>query len=195
MHLLATLCTFLLFSAAVIAFSPSIWTPTSRRSGSALSLSSSSRPKVLPVQVDVFLGDGYKTTSLNFLPLFESSTFFTVTYEVPFGLNIEKPPRGFPAPVVSKDGSREDGEKVGDVLRATTCWTHGFEAAGAASDIMAFAGNIRWRKSIFDCTSAPWDEVVKALQSNTSERSKTVTLVFEREANDERDVDDSKPER
>eukprot|EP01039_Chlorochromonas_danica_P008567 gene8567-9440_t len=175
-----------------MAFSPSSsWASKPRRSGSALCLSSSSsRPKVLPVAVDVFLGDGYKTASLNFLPLFESSSFFTVTYDVPFGLNIEKPPRGFPAPVVSKDGPKEGGEKAGDVLRATTCWTHGFEAAGAASDIMAFAGNIRWRKSIFDCTSAPWEEVVKALQSNTSERSKTVTLVFERETSD-----DPKPEQ
>ena len=32
---------------------------------------------------------------------------------------------------------------------------------------------------------APWDEVVNALLSNTEERSKTVTLVFERELPDE----------
>jgi hypothetical protein len=34
---------------------------------------------------------------------------------------------------------------------------------------------------VFDTTGAPWEKVVEALISNTSERSKTVTLVFERE--------------
>ena len=43
-----------------------------------------------------------------------------------------------------------------------------------------FAGNIRWRKSVFDTTGAPWDQTVEALLSNTEERSKTVCLVFER---------------
>lgn len=36
-----------------------------------------------------------------------------------------------------------------------------------------------------DTTGAPWDEIVNALLSNTEERSKTVTLVFERELPDE----------
>lgn len=69
----------------------------------------------------------------------------------------------------------------GDVLRATTSWSQGFSAAGATSDIMMFAGNIKWRKSIFDTAGAPWQQTVDALLSNTAERSETVTLVFERE--------------
>jgi hypothetical protein len=74
---------------------------------------------------------------------------------------------------------------------------------------MMFAGNVKWRKSIFDTTGAPWQnvskkhpsglvrsrfyndfidlKVVDALLSNTSERSKTVTLVFEREVAEEDD--------
>jgi len=46
-------------------------------------------------------------------------------------------------------------------------------------------GNIKWRKSVFDATGAPWTQVVDAFLSNTSERSKTVTLVFEREVEGE----------
>ena len=52
---------------------------------------------------------------------------------------------------------------------------------------MLYKGNIKWRKSVFDTTGAPWDQVVQALLSNTSERSKTVTLVFERDVEDEVD--------
>jgi hypothetical protein len=104
---------------------------------------------------------------------------------VPFSLNIEKPDRkkpGYlPAPIVTAPGQLgAAGEQVGDVLRATTCWSQGFQAAGITSDIGMFAGNIRWRMSVFDTTGAPWDQVVEALVSNTEERSKTVTLVFER---------------
>jgi len=52
------------------------------------------------------------------------------------------------------------------------------------SDIMQFAGNVKWRKSLFDCTGAPYQQIVDALISNIPERSKTVTLVFEREISD-----------
>ena len=39
---------------------------------------------------------------------------------------------------------------------------------------------------LFFCfVGAPWDEIVNALLSNTEERSKTVTLVFERELPDD----------
>jgi hypothetical protein len=65
------------------------------------------------VQVEVALGDGYKSVSCEFLPIFYNSTFFTVTYPIPFGLNIEKPPKGFPAPVVTKDSGIEGGEMKG----------------------------------------------------------------------------------
>lgn len=65
------------------------------------------------VQVEVALGDGYKSVSCEFLPIFYNSTFFTVTYPIPFGLNIEKPPKGFPAPIVTKDSGIEGGEMKG----------------------------------------------------------------------------------
>lgn len=65
------------------------------------------------VQVDVALGDGYKSVSCEFFPIFYNSTFFTVTYPIPFGLNIEKPPKGFPAPIVTKDSGIDGGEMKG----------------------------------------------------------------------------------
>ncbi len=67
---------------------------------------------------------------------------------------------GFPAPIVTKAGKRGEyssgsiyllivcdtyvyaGEIEGDVLRATTCWSQGFNAAGATSDIAMFAGQL-----------------------------------------------------
>lgn len=77
---------------------------------------------------------------------------------------------------------------------------------------MMFAGNLKWRRSVFDTTGAPWQSVripalsndesvcqylltlflikiVDALLSNTSERSQTVTLVFEREVAEEDNAD------
>lgn len=141
-------------------------------------------PKIYPVvggKVDLVvpLGEGVKPLPVSFRAIFAKSEFVEVTYEVPFGLNIQKPPKNFPAPIVDKDG--KGGERAGDVLRGTTCWSQGFTAAGAMSDIMSFAGNVKWRKSVFDCTGAPWQQIVEALVSNTAERSKYVTLIFERE--------------
>ena len=40
-------------------------------------------------------------------PIFADSTFLTVQYELPFGLDIEKPPKNFPCPVVTKDSKKE----------------------------------------------------------------------------------------
>lgn len=128
------------------------------------------------------LGKGYEDLEVQFRPLFANSEFIVVSYAVPFGLNVEKPPKNFPAPMVTKDGP--GGEKVGDVLRATTCFSQGFQAAGAASDIAAFAGNIKWRRSVFDATGAQWEQTVQALVSNTAERTDSVTLVFEREVDE-----------
>ena len=65
------------------------------------------------VQVDVPLGEGFKDISCEFRPIFFKSRFFTVTYDVPFDLNVQPPPKGFPAPIVSKDSSNADGEKEG----------------------------------------------------------------------------------
>ena len=82
-------------------------------------------------------------------------------------------------PTVTKDG--KGGEKVNDILRCTTCWVQGMQGSGAGSDIMNFAGMVKWQKSLFDCTGAPWSQIVDALVSNTPDRGDTVTLVFERE--------------
>ena len=67
-----------------------------------------------------------------------------IQYDVPFDLGVDKPTKEFPCPVVKKEG--KGGEKIGDVLRAATCWSQGFNAAGVTSDIMAFAGTVKWRK-------------------------------------------------
>ena len=143
------------------------------------------------VTVDVPMDFGLETTGakdlpIQFRPIFSKSEFFVVTYDVPFGLNVDKPPKNFPSPIVTKDGT--NGEKVGDVLRATSCWSQGFNAAGATSDIMSFAGNVKWRRSVFDTTGAPWDKVVEALVSNTAERCRSVSLVFERELEDDEEI-------
>jgi hypothetical protein len=34
------------------------------------------------------------------------------------------------------------------------------QGSGPARDIMMFAGNVKWSKSIFDCTGAPWSAVI-----------------------------------
>lgn len=132
-------------------------------------------------KIQISLGEGYQPVECTFRPIFQDSFFFTRVYDIPFGLNVEKPPKNFPCPIVTKDAKGEGGEREGDLLRATTSWSQGFQAAGVTSDIAMFAGNIKWRKSLFDTTGAPWQETVNALMSNTEERSKTVTLVFERE--------------
>ena len=72
-----------------------------------------------------------------------------IQYDVPFDLGVDKPTKEFPCPVVKKEG--KGGEKIGDVLRAATCWSQGFNAAGATSDIMAFAGTVKWRKGSHYC--------------------------------------------
>jgi hypothetical protein len=132
------------------------------------------------VTVEVELGKGFKAIETSFRPLFAKSEFVVVSYKVPFSLNVERPPKNFPCPIVTKDGT--GGEKKDDVLRATTCFSQGFaEAAGVLSDASAFAGNIKTRRAVFDTTNAQWDQVVAALLSNTEERTDTVTLVFERE--------------
>ena len=46
--------------------------------------------------------------------------------------------------------------------RATTCWSQGFSAAGVTSDIAMFAGNIKYRKSIYDTTGQPWPLFIRA---------------------------------
>lgn len=86
------------------------------------------------------LGDGFKSVECKFRPIFANSIFFVTDYSVPFDINIEKPPKGFPAPIVTKAGP--GGEQPGDVLRALTCWSQGFSAAGATSDISMFAGKV-----------------------------------------------------
>jgi hypothetical protein len=77
--------------------------------------------KVFNVQIP--LGEGYKPVVTKFRPLFENSQLFITSYPVPFSLNVEPSKDSFKLPIVTKDGSR--GEKIGDILRATTCWTKG----------------------------------------------------------------------
>ena len=141
------------------------------------SMSGNQVGKVVELEVPMD-GENVKPIPISLRPIFANSEFLVVTYDVPFGLNVDKPPKNFPAPIVTKDG--KGGEKVGDVLRATSCWSQGFNAAGATSDIMSFAGNVKWRRSVFDTTGAPWEQVVQALTSNTNERCDQVSLVFER---------------
>mmetsp|Transcript_32231 Transcript_32231/g.71016 ORF Transcript_32231/g.71016 Transcript_32231/m.71016 type:complete len:206 (-) Transcript_32231:147-764(-) len=184
LSLLSLCCSFSLHSLRPTRTSFASSASVSKASASASAsarLSMSSKDEREQVTVEIDLGPDYKPVTCDFRPIFFNSTFFTVNYPVPFGLNIEKPPRGFPCPIVNKDSKREGGEMTGDVLRATTSWSQGFNAAGATSDIMQFAGNIKWRKSVFDTTGAPWQATVDALVSNTEERSESVTLVFERE--------------
>ena len=129
-------------------------------------------------QFEVPLEDGYSPVEIQLRPLFENSVVFIVQYDVPFKLNVEADDKTG-VPIVTKDGL--GGEVIGDVLRATTAWSQGMNAAGLTSDIMSFAGNVKWRKSIFETVGAPFDSTVAALQSNTAERSQKVTLVFERQ--------------
>ena len=131
------------------------------------------------VTLQVPLGRGWQPVEASFRPLFSQSELFMITYKVPFSLNVDRAPKNFPCPIVTKDGP--GGEKEGDVLRATTSFSQGFNAAGVTSDIAQFAGNIKWRQGIFDTTGAQWEQVVAALLSNTEERIDSVTLVFERE--------------
>ena len=86
---------------------------------------SDSRPRPAPTLIEIDLGPGFKPLQMGLLPVFEQSEFIKLDFDVPFGLNIEKPPRNFPCPIVTKDG--KNGEKRGDILRATTCWSQGFQ--------------------------------------------------------------------
>ncbi len=154
--------------------------------GDRVRMSSNQVGKVVELEVPMD-GENVKPIPISLRPIFAKSEFLVVTYDVPFGLNVDKPPKNFPAPIVTKDG--KGGEKVGDVLRATSCWSQGFNAAGATSDIMSFAGNVKWRRSVFDTTGAPWEQVVQALTSNTNERCSQVSLVFEREIEGDEEED------
>ena len=51
------------------------------------------------VSIDVELGDGFKALPCKFKPIFGKSRFFVSTIEVPFSIDVERPPRGFPAPI------------------------------------------------------------------------------------------------
>jgi hypothetical protein len=48
-------------------------------------------------RVEVPMGEGYQNVLTNFRPIFEKSTIFVTTYEIPFSLNVEKPPPGINA--------------------------------------------------------------------------------------------------
>ena len=69
-----------------------------------------SSPSFRPVsdkRVSIPMGPDTKPFDCALPPLFANSEIFTVTYSIPFGLNVEKPPPGFPAPIVTKDSAQE----------------------------------------------------------------------------------------
>jgi hypothetical protein len=139
-------------------------------------------PRLFEVQFP--LSEGYKPIDMKLRPIFDKSQLYVTQYSIPFSLSVE--PQGMQMgekvvklPTVTKDGA--GGEKVGDILRLTSCWVQGMQGSGVGSDIMNFAGMIKWQNSVFDCVGAPWQQVVDALTSNTPSRGRTVTLVFERE--------------
>lgn len=59
---------------------------------------SDSRPRPAPTLIEIDLGPGFKPLQMGLLPVFEQSEFIKLDFDVPFGLNIEKPPRNFPCP-------------------------------------------------------------------------------------------------
>jgi hypothetical protein len=188
MSMIVSILGLLALLATTSAFIPSMRSkaillgqPSQHRSVSSLSMAQDQVGKIVEIDVPMngMDGESLMPIPIRLRPIFANSVFLTVVYDVPFGLNVDKPPKNFPCPFVTKDG--KGGEKVGDVLRATSCWSQGFNAAGATSDIMSFAGNVKWRRSVFDTTGAPWEQVVQALTSNTNERCSQVSLVFERE--------------
>ena len=141
-----------------------------------------SSPRIFDLEVP--LSEGYKPVPIKLRPIFEKSELLVTSYSIPFSLNVE--PQGMQMgskvvklPTVTKDGT--GGEKVGDILRVTSCWAQGMQGSGVGSDFMNFAGMIKWQQSVFECVGAPWQQVVDALLSNTPSRAQTVTLVFERE--------------
>lgn len=155
------------------------WRGVSRSSLLRHAMVMTSSGSAVTIMVPIILGESVIPTGVKLQPIFAKSEFYTKTYKMPFNINIEKPPKGFPAPVVNKDTNAADGERIGDVLRATTAWAQNFNGGGALKDITQFAGVIKWRNCVFDTYGAPWDEVIKALMSNNG-KSEEVTLIFER---------------
>jgi hypothetical protein len=45
-------------------------------------------------RVEIPMGEGYQSVITNFRPIFAKSTIFVTTYEIPFNLNVDKPPAG-----------------------------------------------------------------------------------------------------
>lgn len=105
------------------------------------------------------------------------SEIIEVRYKLPFGLDVA--PQNNLA-VCTKDGA--GGERVGDILRYTSCWSLGFpQGDGLVSSAASFAGGVSWQCSLFDVMkAAQWGEVVEALTSNVDSRTDEVLLIFER---------------
>ena len=49
---------------------------------------SAKNQKVYNIEID--LGEGYKPVGIQMRPIFADSSFFTVQYDIPFGLNVDK---------------------------------------------------------------------------------------------------------
>ena len=114
--------------------------------------------------------------------LLADSEIVEVRYKLPFGLDVE-PQKG--RVVCTKDGA--GGEKVGDILRYTSCWKMGLPRGdGLVTTAASFAGGLSWQCSLFDVGIAKsWQEVVEALTSNVDSRTDEVVLLFEREKTSE----------
>jgi len=99
------------------------------------------------------------TAEVSLPPILEKSELVVVRYALPFGLSAE--PQGGQV-VVTKDG-KEDGEKVGDILRQTTYWRG---KNPGLFDVSKNADN--------------FDLVVQALVTNDLAVADEIVLVFER---------------
>lgn len=99
------------------------------------------------------------TAEVSLPPILESSELVVVRYDLPFGLSAE--PQGGQV-IVTKDG-KEDGEKVGDILRQTTYWRG---KTPGLFDVSKNADN--------------FDLVVQALVTNDLAVADEIVLVFER---------------
>lgn len=113
------------------------------------------------------------------------SKLIEVRYKLPFSPDIS-PQQGLA--VCTKDGPKEDGEKVGDILHYSSQWTMGLPRGdGIFSTAASFSGAIGWQCSLFDVMKAnKWNEVVEALVvSNTPQRTDEVDLIFERPMQEE----------
>jgi len=151
-------------------------TITQSLSTGVLKMSSTSSPFELTIQIPP--SNSGLNAEMKIQPILDvPSEIIEVRYKLPFGLDVA--PKDNLA-ICTKDGP--GGEKVGDVLRYTSCWSLGLpQGEGLVSTAASFAGGVSWQCSLFDVMKASqWGEVVEALTSNVDSRTDEVVLLFER---------------